>query len=297
MGDYISELTKFYQNEKKAKNAYYEQLKEMNYKERYDNKVAISNAQEQALKYANNSMIAKGYGSQGLQESNMVSMNNNYLNALASANDRYLRRETEIDNARAQDLNRLETQKFSQEQNYLQQERNFNRQQDLNNKSSYINYFLKSFQQFGKEEDLNKYLNNNGYLKDGKINGDILKSKYNFNDSELELIKNAYESAKINLKTDKNNNDMPTVLWKNRVSFFDKNGVVRSDNLEKKFQQETQRLEDLVKVKQVKTDSYFKLINMWGDYAFVKFNKKGELEVATEEEFVNNNGKVIQYGR
>ena len=90
---------------------------------------------------------------------------------------------------------------------------------------------------------------------------------------------------------------MPTVLWKNRVAFFDKNGVVRSDNLEKKFQQETSRLEDLVKTKQVKTDSYFKLINMWGDYAFVKFNKKGELEVATQEEFVNNNGRVIQYGR
>ncbi len=68
---------------------YYENLKNESYKAMLDSEIQASVARDQAMKYTQNQMNATGYGNQGLAQSSMVGIQNNYRNALANAANQY----------------------------------------------------------------------------------------------------------------------------------------------------------------------------------------------------------------
>lgn len=68
---------------------YYNALKNESYKALLNSEVQASIARDQALKYTNNSLRAKGYGNQGLAESTNLGLHSQYQTALANAASNY----------------------------------------------------------------------------------------------------------------------------------------------------------------------------------------------------------------
>ena len=68
---------------------YYNALKNESYKSLLNSEVQASIARDQALKYTNNSLMAKGYANQGLAESTGLGIQSQYSNALANATNNY----------------------------------------------------------------------------------------------------------------------------------------------------------------------------------------------------------------
>ena len=68
---------------------YYNALKNESYKALLNSEVQASIARDQALKYTNNALRAKGYGNQGMAESTNLGVYSQYQNALANAANTY----------------------------------------------------------------------------------------------------------------------------------------------------------------------------------------------------------------
>lgn len=64
---------------------YYKMLKDESYKAMLDSEIQASVSKENALKYTNNSLMAGGYGNQGVSESVRAGINNTFQNALTGA--------------------------------------------------------------------------------------------------------------------------------------------------------------------------------------------------------------------
>lgn len=64
---------------------YYENLKNESYKTMLDSEIQASVARDQAMKYTQNQINGAGYGNQGLAQSTMLGVQNNYRNALRDA--------------------------------------------------------------------------------------------------------------------------------------------------------------------------------------------------------------------
>lgn len=81
-----------------VRNNYYENLKSESYRAMLDSEIQAGIARDQAMKYTQNQMNAMGYGSQGLAQSSMVGIQNNYRNALSEAAKTYQSSVNEINN-------------------------------------------------------------------------------------------------------------------------------------------------------------------------------------------------------
>ena len=68
---------------------YYKNLKEESYKTMLDSEIQASVARDQAMKYTQNQFGASGYANQGLAQSSMVGVQNNYRSALRDAQSQY----------------------------------------------------------------------------------------------------------------------------------------------------------------------------------------------------------------
>lgn len=68
---------------------YYNALKNESYKSLLNSEVQASIARDQAMKYTQNSLRAKGYGNQGLAESTNLGLQSQYQTALANAANNY----------------------------------------------------------------------------------------------------------------------------------------------------------------------------------------------------------------
>lgn len=68
---------------------YYNALKNESYKALLNSEVQASIARDQAMKYTQNSLRAKGYGNQGLAESSNLGLQSQYQTALANAANNY----------------------------------------------------------------------------------------------------------------------------------------------------------------------------------------------------------------
>ena len=90
---------------------YYNALKNESYKTLLNSEIQASIARDQALKYTNNSLRAKGYATQGLAESTNLGLQSQYQTALANARNTY---QQSIDSINEQQRN-AETQKQNDE--------------------------------------------------------------------------------------------------------------------------------------------------------------------------------------
>ena len=63
---------KYYSDKQAANDEYYKLLKEKSYKDLFNDKLQLSNANQNAMKYANNTLKANGFGTQGATDSHTL---------------------------------------------------------------------------------------------------------------------------------------------------------------------------------------------------------------------------------
>lgn len=318
-------VNNYYDEQQKTSDEYYKELKNANYKDAFENKVALANANELAKKYALNTVKANGYGSQGVAETTNSSLSNNYLNALSKANSNYQDAESTINQNQMSANSTMAANKFSQLLSNMASERSENREDATN----FVSSIQDTMSSFSDQSDLDDYLVTTGYLSDddgdGNYDWNVNKLRnLGLSDQQIAQIASTYASGKINFASNSSSSNSATsgagTLTQNDDGTFDyskatpltadevlnsqtstnKDGVnidyVKDDKWGNKW--EFEAVENLIKNatdESVYSNKVFKLINQGGDgnetYLYVDGN--GGFYVLSSVQFNKYKGKVV----
>lgn len=236
----LQKMNDYYSNKEAENTQYYDNLRNVRYKDLFEQKVGIANANALAQKYAQNALIAKGFGSQGLSETAQTGYANAYYNALGNANANYQNDLNTINSNEAQTRSDLADSKFNNEisanqnqynesrsdsasyQDYLNNLANNDYQVKLNlaqqkfeqtitnmanehseqrsDSASYGDNLISAMETFTSVDDLTAYLKNNGLLDSNGNWVDSSLSKLGLNSTQIALIKQAYNTATATLE-------------------------------------------------------------------------------------------------
>lgn len=177
---------------------YYNALKNESYKALLNSEVQASIARDQALKYTNNALRAKGYGNQGLSESSNLGVYSQYQNALANAANTY---RTSVDT-------------INQQQ----------RQEELTKQDDNFKSMTTLMENASNKEELNQIMSNYGYkIKD---DGSVDFSNSNLDAESLNQLKVLYSMYNSRLKT--TSNEMNSLESINQATYVDHTGKVNT---------------------------------------------------------------------
>lgn len=316
----LKKMNDYYSNRESENSEYYNNLRNVRYKDLFEQKVGIANANALAQKYAQNALIAKGYGSQGLSETAQAGYANAYYNALGNANANYQSDLNTINSNETQTRNDLADSKFSNEMSANQNQYNESRsdsetyqdylntlannqyqanlslaqqkfEQTLTNmtnehnenrtdSATYGDNLISSMETFTSVEDLNNYLTTSGLMTDGVLNETAL-SDLGLSKTQIALIKQSYNSAVATLENNANETATSgTEIGEDGVKYYyNKNGVAQN-NITGYFNDEYKALQGMITRGEVKDGEVLKLVNGYGDYAYVQY-KNGKLYYTT----------------
>lgn len=312
----LQKMNDYYSNKENENTEYYNNLRNVRYKDLFEQKVGIANANALAQKYAQNALIAKGFGSQGLSETAQTNYANAYYNALGNANANYQSDLNTINSNEAQTRSDLADSKFSNEmtanqnqynegrtdsasyQEYLSNLANNEYQANLNlaqqkfeqtitnmanehseNRSDSATYgdnLISSMETFTSVDDLNSYLTSSGLMTNGEIDESKL-SELGLSKTQIALIKQAYNTATATLVNNANETASTGMeIGTDGITYYYNKGGIAQNNISGYFNDEYTALQGKINRGEVKDGEVLKLINGYGDYTYVKY-KDGKL--------------------
>lgn len=237
---------------------YYDDLKSESYKAMLSKEVQASVAADQARKYTNNMLNAQGLASQGVAQSTMSGIGNNYRNALMNAQN-----------------------EFNQSLTNINQQQ---RQEQLQTNNSNFESLSALMSGATSQEDLDMILDTYGYKK-GDAGWDFSDLDSN-SAKQLNTMYNLFSSQL-------NNNTLPySYSASGNVGYYDKDGTWKMIDLKdgrvNGWNKENKTLQTLISTKKIDNNTYFALENKGGKDAqgtiYVCY-KNGQLLVSTPEEY------------
>lgn len=320
----LEKMNEYYSNKENENNEYYNNLRNVRYKDLFEQKVGIANANALAQKYAQNSLIAKGFGSQGLSETAQTNYANAYYNALGNANANYQSDLNTINSNEAQTRSDLADSKFNNEmtanqnqynegrtdsasyQEYLNNLANNEYQANLNlaqqkfeqtitnmanehnenrtDSASYGDNLISSMETFTSVDDLNAYLTSSGLMTDGQIDESKL-SELGLSKAQIALIKQAYNSATATLEN--NASDITsngTLVGEDGIKYYYNKDHKAQDDITGWFNDEYKELKGQITRGEITDGTCVKLTNGHGDYTYVIY-KDGNIYYTTEANY------------
>ena len=289
-----SERDKYYTDKQAANDEYYKLLKEKSYKDLFNDKLQLSNANQNAMKYASNTLKANGFGTQGVTETAKASQNNAYINALEKAQGNYntnvqtintneANAKTSLEDVKRQDyLNALGNQ-HSEQSSLDSTKHNETLDQiktDESNAESkstellgqWINYLTGSY--FSSTDDINSWLKDQGVIFDTEGNPDWAKSKEvliqkGFTDDTINQVISAYGIGMKTIGGSTTNND-GIVFNPSNFNYYNKDGkAMTNTNLDNVWKDEFAAVTAKVIDGTYKEGTVLKMVNGYGDYMYL----------------------------
>jgi len=235
---------------------YYDNLKNESYKAMLDSEIQASVARDQAMKYTQNQMNATGYGTQGLAQSSMVGIQNNYRNALADAAKQY---DTSIN-----EIN----------------------QSELQNSVSQDNDSFKSVSALMSGATSQEVLDQiyNSYKDDMSLTDDSRK--------QLGHLYSIYSDG---FKSNEAISNMQFTFDDEDVIVTDEDGETDEVSLSGKFSAESKTLKKAVATNSLPNDSYVKVEDKSGYYFYVRYYN-GNMYYVSASEYNGAKNKYSIYG-
>ena len=235
---------------------YYENLKNESYKAMLDSEIQASVARDQAMKYTQNQMNATGYGNQGLAQSSMVGIQNNYRNALSEAANQY---DTSIN-----EINQSELQN-----NVTQDDDNFKSVSALMSGATSQDVLTKIY--------------------------DDYKNDTSLTDSSRKQLAHLYSIYSDSFKTNETISNMQFNFDDEDVIVTDEDGETDEVSLSGKFSAESKTLKKAVATNSLPNDSYVKVEDKSGYYFYVRYYN-GSMYYVSASEYNGAKNKYSIYG-
>lgn len=234
---------------------YYKSLKNESYKTMLDSEIQASIARDQAMKYTQNQIGANGYANQGLSQSSMLGLQNNYRTALRDAQAQY---ENSINNINEQ-----------QRQEEINQE-NADYTKDDNSFKTISTLMSGATSQEQLDNVYKEYENDNTLSDNSK--------------KQLRLLYGMYSDtfAQTNTPT-----TAQLTLDEKNATVTNKDGKIENVDLQGRFNNETRTLRNAINTGQLENNSYVKLEQADGLKLFIKY-VNGALYYTTEDEYNRN---------
>ena len=231
---------------------YYKNLKDESYKTMLDSEIQASIARDQAMKYTMNQVGASGYANQGLAQSSMLGVQNNYRNALRDAQAQY---ESSLNN-----INEQQRQEAINQENtdYTKDDNNFKTVSTLMSGAT-------------TQEQLNKIYDE--YKNDESLSANSKK--------QLGLLYSMYSDSFAQAETP---NTAQLSLDDKSATAVNKDGKVENVDLQAKFSAETRTLRNAINTGTLPNDSYIKLENLDGLRLYARYYN-GALYYVNENEY------------
>src|SRR5574344_460495 len=286
-----SERDKYYTDKQAANEEYYKLLKEKSYKDLFNDKLQLSNANQNAMKYASNTLKANGFGTQGVTETAKASQNNAYINALEKAQGNYntnvqtintneANAKTSLEDANRQDyLNALGNQhseqssldstKHNETLDQIKTDESNAESKSTESLDQWVNYLTGRY--FSSTDDINSWLKDQGVIFDTEGNPDWAASKEvltqkGFTDDTINQVISAYGIGMktIGGSTTKNNG---IVFNSSDFSYYNKDGkAMTNTNLDNVWKDEFAVVRNKVIDGSYKEGTVLKMVNGYGDY-------------------------------
>lgn len=235
---------------------YYDNLKNESYKAMLDSEIQASVARDQAMKYTQNQMNATGYGNQGLAQSSMVGIQNNYRNALADAAKQY---DTSIN-----EINQSELQN--------------NVSQDNDSFKSVSALMSGATSQDVLDQIYNSY-----------------KDDMSLTDDSRKQLGHLYSIYSDGFKSNETISNMQFSFDDEDVIVTDEDGETDEVSLSGKFSAESKTLRKALATNSLPNDSYVKVEDKSGYYFYVRYYN-GQLYYVNANEYNSANNKYSIYG-
>lgn len=231
---------------------YYKNLKNESYKTMLDSEIQASIARDQAMKYTQNQIGASGYANQGLAQSSMLGIQNNYRTALRDAQAQY--------------ENSLNTINEQQRQEQINQE-NTDYTKDDNNFKTISTLMSGATSQAQLDSVYKEYENDTSLSENSKKQLRLLYGMYSDSFAQAET------PATAQLSLDEKN-----------ATVTNKEGKVENVDLQARFNAETRTLRNAINTGILPNDSYIKLENLDGLKFYARY-VNGNLYYVNEDEF------------
>lgn len=317
-------MNDYYSNKESENSQYYDNLRNVRYKDLFEQKIGIANANALAQKYAQNALIAKGYGSQGLSETAQTNYVNAYYNALGNANANYQSDLNTINSNESQAKSDLVDSQFSNEMSMQQNQYNDSRsdsatyqeylnnlannqyqaklslaqqefEQTINNmanehsesrsdSATYGDNLISSMETFTSVEDLNAYLTSSKLMKNGVLDETAL-SELGLSKTQIALVKQAYNTATATLEN--NASDITsngTNVGDDGIKYYYNKDHKAQDDITGWFNDEYKELKGQITRGEITDGTCVKLTNGHGDYTYVVY-KNGNVYYTTKANY------------